>query len=296
MQIISRKEVYHMKRLVLIILSILAVGVFSENVMAAEQPENLYLKEKELIEEYLNNGNDSWVESYDIDELYPYEEPFLIINNYLDNKEIDECFASRTHWCLPYTMADGYFGVLMFDIYDDGTVERGTSIIRSDTYYDMKVRDGKYEGIEVENVEQEFYFDVYIYGFKCCYVKMKDGKQYMIPYITDNVSSWNTIENKKIYDYDEFFEIMYRYYDEPSLDEIMSSTTNDDTIYGDGFIRETPLEKGVLSGKVNANNANKNHHEGSEFQVKSAVICGAGIMLILSVLIVYNIKKKRILK
>ena len=286
-----------MKKLVLIILSILTVGVFSENVMAAEQPENLYLKEKELVEEYIKNNNQNLlVESYDIDELCQYEETFLIINNYLDNKEIDECFVGRTKWYLPCMMSTGYPGSVMFDIYEDGTVEMDTVVLMSDTYDDMKVRDGKYEGIEVENVEQEFYFDVYIYGFQCCYVKMKDGKQYMIPYVTDNITSLNTIENKKIYDYDEFFEIMYRYYDEPSLDEIMSSTTNDDTIYGDGFARETPLEKGVLSGKVSVNNANKNHHEGSGFQVKSAIICGAGIMLLVSVLIVYNIKKKRVLK
>ncbi len=261
MLILNRKRgINSMYRKIILLVGILMLGAFSKEALASESTENMYSGEKEKIEEYLKNEGKGEVNgTYDIDELCKYEETFLIINNYLDNKNIKEAIVDyEEKWYLPYTSGSGENGHIIFEISEDGKVDVYVKTWNCDYYYDMKVREGKYDGIDVKQVKEEHYFDVYRCGFMCAYVKMNDGTEYMIPFIDDNISQWNSLECKKVYSYDEFFEIMYRYYDEPSWEEMMSSDAEDgEMLMGDSTLRDKPLEEGVLLHKNKSSKLSK---------------------------------------
>ena len=149
-------------------------------------------------------------------------------------------------WYLPFKNMSGKTGYLIFEEKNE-EIEWSKSSIETSQYYDMKVREGKYEGIILDEVEEEIYCNSAAYGFKFAYIKMKDGREYVIPFISENVSEWNSLVCKKIYTVQEFFTIMYRYYDEPTLEELIEqSETMDNTTTGISYFREVPLGKNTV--------------------------------------------------
>ncbi len=233
--------------------------------VSAEETARLTVEQvKEEIEKYINNEQKAnktmftpW--KYDMEELCELNELFFMINDYIGGQEVKTIVEedpvnedyNAVKWYLPFINMSGKTGYLIFEE-NNGKIEWSNSSIGTSQYYDMKVREGKYEGIILEEVEEEFYCNSAAYGFKFTYIKMKDGREYVIPFISENVSEWNSLVCKKIYTAQEFFTIMYRYYDEPTLEELTErSETMDNTTTGITYFRETPLDRNtVLPGRM----------------------------------------------
>lgn len=253
---------------------------------------------KEEIEKYIKNEqkvNKTMFtpQEYDMEELCELNELFFMINDYIGGQgvttiveepdAVNENYNS-VKWYLPFINMSGKAGYLIF-VEENGEIEWTDSSIGTSQYYDMKVREGKYEGIILDEVEEEIYCNSAAYGFKFAYIKMKDGREYVIPFINENISEWNSLVCKKIYTVQEFFTIMYRYYDEPTLEELIEqSETMDNTTTGTSYFRETPLGKDtVLPGSP------PKHTELTEKNIFKAAAGGAtGIGIIC-----FIIRKKR---
>lgn len=265
----------------------------------AEETSRLTVEQvKEEIEKFIKNEqkvNKTMFtpQEYDMEELCELNELFFMINDYIGGQEVKTIVEepdpvnenyNLVKWYLPFKNMSGKAGYLIF-AEENGEIEWTDSSIGTSQYYDMKVREGKYEGIFLEEVEEDIYCNSAAYGFKFAYIKMKDGKEYVIPFINENISEWNSLVCKKIYTVQEFFTIMYRYYDEPALEELIEqSETMDNTTTGTSYFRETPLGKDtVLPGSP------PKHTELTEkniFKVAAGGATGIGIVC-------FIIRKKR---
>ncbi len=265
----------------------------------AEETSRLTVEQvKEEIEKFIKNEqkvNKTMFtpQEYDMEELCELNELFFMINDYIGGQEVKTIVEepdpvnenyNSVKWYLPFKNMSGKAGYLIF-AEENGEIEWTDSSIGTSQYYDMKVREGKYEGIFLEEVEEDIYCNSAAYGFKFAYIKMKDGKEYVIPFINENISEWNSLVCKKIYTVQEFFTIMYRYYDEPALEELIEqSETMDNTTTGTSYFRETPLGKDtVLPGSP------PKHTELTEkniFKVAAGGATGIGIVC-------FIIRKKR---
>lgn len=93
-----------------------------------------------------------------------------------------------------------------------------------------------------------FYLQLSEYSMHVTYVRMKDGREYMIPYESMNQREINKFVDGKVYQIDEFFDQMHNYYDEPTEEEIETlrleyERTGKMPIGGNGLVRETPLDQ-----------------------------------------------------
>lgn len=233
-------------------------------VHAEDMPRLTVEQVKEEIEKYIKNDQKAGMTlfspyEYDLEELCELNELFFMINDYIEGQGVKSIADTESDnenqyaikWYLPFKNMSGKAGYLIFKE-ENGTVNWIESSLGTSQYYDMKVREGKYKGILLEEVEDEIYCNSAAYGFMFTYIKMKNGKEYVIPFINENISEWNSIVCKKIYTVQEFFTIMYRYYDEPTLEELIEqSETMDNTTSGSSYFRETPLDSNtVLPGSL----------------------------------------------
>lgn len=266
-------------------------------VYGEEMPRLTAEQVREEIEKYIKNEQKAdntmfTPREYDLEELCELNELFFMINDYIGGQGVKSIAkpdsVNQNHnavkWYLPYKNMSGKAGYLIFEE-ENGSVNWTESSLGTSQYYDMKVREGKYKGIVLEEVEDEIYCNSEAYGFMFAYIKMKDGKEYVIPFINENISKWNSIVCKKIYTVQEFFTVMYRYYDEPTMEELIErSETADDTTTGISYFRETPLDSdAVLPGSF------KKHMDPAENNIFKVAAGSAAGICILS----FAIRKKR---
>lgn len=255
----------------IIFLLLLIVGIMAIQTDISYAEDTIRLTEEEVkkeIENYIKKeqGEEATMftpHEYDMEELCELDEIFFMINDYIEGQELKSIIkgpelstdSQETEWVnenynvikwyLPFKNMSGKTGYLIFEE-KNGEIEWVKSSIETSQYYDMKVREGKYNGIHPEDVEEEIYCNTAAYGFMLAYIKMKDGKEYVIPFISDNISEWNSLICKKIYTVEEFFTIMYRYYDEPTIEELEKQAESmDNMTTGIGYFRDTPLDKDI---------------------------------------------------
>ncbi len=294
----------------IILVLLIFAGVLTFRTDSAHADDAIRLTEEEVkreIEDYIKKEQKEEASmftphEYDMEELCELNEMFFMINDYIEGKDLktiikgtelsggsqEEEQVKEKHnvrkWYLPFKNMSGKTGYLIFEEKNE-EIEWSKSSIETSQYYDMKVREGKYEGIILDEVEEEIYCNSAAYGFKFAYIKMKDGREYVIPFISENVSEWNSLVCKKIYTVQEFFTIMYRYYDEPTLEELIEqSETMDNTTTGISYFREVPLGKDtVLPGSPSKRTELT---EKNIFKVAAGGATGIGI-------ICFIIRKKR---
>ncbi|MBQ3546530.1 MAG: hypothetical protein IJA34_16325 [Lachnospiraceae bacterium] len=192
-------------------------------------------------------GSFSSMKEYDIEELCVIERMEYMINDYIESRDFNSLYYSYKDYnecklILPFINKENAYGYSIFRL-ENGVVRWIQSSVSSTQNYYMRLVEGRFEGVDVENVEEVRYFYNEIYNIYMSYIKMKDGSEHIMTFLSENQSNFCSLENAKIYEIDEFFELMYRDYDEPTYEEFKANEEKYKGQYGGNpFKREEPLK------------------------------------------------------
>ena len=236
-------------KLVLMISLICLLMLNNRNAYAADFSEQ---EVKQQIQEYIQNSKleaeDMFkIVEYDLDELVHLEETGFILNDYRENHDMDTLIVEGTieTFLLPFNNGNHENAYAIFQ-YEDGTLEWSESAMSGDFTYEMKLKEGRFDGIDLSKVETVHYCVNEIYALKFDYIVMKDGAEFIIPFQSKNQTRLNSLEYGRVYTIQEFFDTMDRYYQEPTMEELMKQDQirgEDEPLLGGIFLRETPLKK-----------------------------------------------------
>lgn len=165
---------------------------------------------------------------YDIEKLYKLIPLNLFVCNYIDGISLEESIEKQKmdleklgvnewNWILPFENNDGKKCYAVF-LEQDRKIDIITKSVDVNVNFDMKLFEGKYENVSLEQIREIVYLSLDLYGIRITYVCMKDGVEYIIPYLNGSIKDWCGLENEKVYDIDEFITIMYNCYKETAYD------------------------------------------------------------------------------
>lgn len=242
-----------MKAITSIICCFAVVIFFQRYNLIVEASETQYEQIQEQVEQIITtmSTEDMFnICNYDINELCLLETTAFIINDYMEYENFERLLDTDTtseYYILPYTNSEGFNGCALFVCENDIVSWQESSIKEND--YSMKVKEGRFDKISESDIEVVHYCQNTIYEFMFTYVKLKNGDEYIIPFLSENKSSWNSLKFGKTYSIKDFFDIMYRYYDEPTLEELKSGYGKGEE-FGGSFLRAELLKKNGKNIKV----------------------------------------------
>lgn len=283
-------------------------GLFVSCILLAAGTTTIYANETTLTDEEVRTqatvymekekerGDEFTVSSYDITNMYPCDAQDYIIHDFQDGisfsemlKETEEAIEANQEervkvWRLPYKNTANQNCIAIF-WERNGEVELVGGELDVDSTFDMKLKKGKYKQISIDEVEEVRYVDLYLYHFMVTYVRMKDGTEYMIPFLSDNVRKFNNLKDGHVYKIDKFFEQMYNYYDEPTEEDLKKKREEYEKTgvqyYGGGVAtREVPLDQLKYAKIVK-----------QEAAAYGIISVGAAVMLVF-LLIKWHLEKK----
>lgn len=183
----------------------------------------------EIIEEDSESAlTHSIIFDYDIEKLYPIIHVNLFINDYLSGTTFIELITREqiitdkncVYWILPYTNTnqEKYFAIFLES---NRNIDLTSKTQNFNGSIDMKLHEDKYKDIATDNIESVYYLQLELYAFEITYIKLRDGKELIIPYFQNEKTNWARFESNAIYDIDDFIVKMYNYYDEPTKKELI---------------------------------------------------------------------------
>ena len=184
---------------------------------------------------------------YDMDELCKSYQAAQMINNYFEGNDFEKILYNVEQWILPYENSAGEFGCAIYEI-KDGKIEMSLQSIGAETAYNMKVKDSRYEGININEVKDIKYVDNFFYNMKLVYIEMENGDEFIVPFTNEKVNRWNSLVTAQVYTIDEFFRVMYRHYDELTEEEMIEwakAHPNDTSTGNVNNLRNVPLSEDV---------------------------------------------------
>ena len=184
---------------------------------------------------------------YDTEELCKIYQAAQMINNYYEGNDFEKIIYNVEEWILPYENSAGEFGYAIYEM-KDGKIEMSQQSIGAETSYNMKVMEGRYEGIDINEVKDIKYVDNFFYSMKLVYIEMENGDEFIVPFTNEKVNEWNSLVSAQVYTIDEFFRVMYRYYDELTEEEMIEwakAHPNDTSVGNINNMRSVPLSEDV---------------------------------------------------